>query len=281
MAEELDEKVMIEGFDPAKMVDQEQDHTMENWMKIYGAYQNNKILYAPISGIEKVGPDGEEKTACAVVRVGSIRGLIPLEFTGAQNLRQLRSMTGQDIAFMVLNYDQENELFTGSRTKALEKMADITLRKIEEGDVIPAVVRHVGDDYMLGDIGGIQVFLPIAEIRYGWIDDLHEEFKEGDALKVKVLSIDEDKKEVQVSAKALQQNPWPDCVKRYQKNGEYVGKVSGVREYGVFVRLEPGVDSLSSHLKFQNVQKDDRVLVRVDNINTEKEQIRTRITRVL
>ncbi|MFC2950022.1 S1 RNA-binding domain-containing protein [Virgibacillus sediminis] len=281
MAEELNEKVMIEGFDPAKMVDQEQDHTMENWMKIYGAYQNNKILYAPISGIEKVGPDGEEKKACAVVRVGSIRGLIPLEFTGAQNLRQLRSMTGQDIAFMVLNYDQENELFTGSRTKALEKMADITLRKIEEGDVIPAVVRHVGDDYMLGDIGGIQVFLPIAEIRYGWIDDLHEEFKEGDALKVKVLSIDEDKKEVEVSAKALQQNPWPDCVKRYQKNGEYVGKVSGVREYGVFVCLEPGVDSLSSHLKFQNVQKDDRVLVRVDNINTEKEQIRTRITRVL
>ncbi|ALX47718.1 S1 RNA-binding domain-containing protein [Lentibacillus amyloliquefaciens] len=281
MAEELNENVMIEGFDPAKMVDQEQDHSMENWMTIYGAYQNSKILYASISGIEKVGPDGEDKKACAVVRVGSIRGLIPLEFTGAENLRHLRAMTGQDIAFMVLNYDQENGLFTGSRTKALEKMADITLRKIEEGDVIPAVIRHVGDDYMLGDIGGIQIFLPISEIRFGWIDDLHEEFKEGDALKVKVTAIDKEKKDVQVSAKALQENPWPDCVTRYQKNGEYVGTVSGVREYGVFVRLEPGVDSLSSHLKFQNVRKDDRVLVRVDNINTEKEQIRTRITRVL
>ncbi|MGJ9458948.1 hypothetical protein [Oceanobacillus sp. CF4.6] len=174
MAKELNDSVMIEGFDPAKIVDQEQDHAMENWMKIYGAYQNNKILYAPISGIEKVGPDGEEKKACAVVRVGSIRGLIPLEFTGAENLRQLRSMTGQNIAFMILNYDQENELFTASRTKALEKMSDITLRKIGEEDVIPAVIRHVAADYMLGDIGGIQVFLPIAEIRYGWIDDLHE-----------------------------------------------------------------------------------------------------------
>ncbi|MGJ9458949.1 hypothetical protein [Oceanobacillus sp. CF4.6] len=98
---------------------------------------------------------------------------------------------------------------------------------------------------------------------------------------MKVLSIDQEKKEVQVSAKALQQNPWPDCIKRYQKNGEYVGKVSGVREYGVFVRLEAGVDSLSSHLKFQNVQKDDQVLVRVDNINPNKQQIRTRITHVL
>ncbi|TMN20931.1 S1 RNA-binding domain-containing protein [Lentibacillus cibarius] len=281
MAEELNESVMIEGFDPSKMVDQEQDHTLENWKEIYAAYQNSKILYAPIAGIEKIGQPGEEKHPCAVVRVGTIRGLIPLEYTGAQNLRQLRSMTGQNTAFMVLNYDQENELFTASRTKAREKLAAITLRKLQVGDTTPAVIRHVDEGYLLADIGGIHVVIPIDEIRYGWIDNLHDEFQEGQAIKVKVMAIDEEKQHVEVSAKALLQNPWPDCVKRYQKNGEYVGTVSGVREYGVFVRLEPGVDSLSSHLKFQNVQKDDRVLVRVDNINTEKEQIRTRITRVL
>lgn len=279
--EELNNNVLIEGFDPSKMVDQEQDHLMEDWMEIYGAYQNNKILYAPISGIEQVGEKGKEKTTCAVVRVGAIRGLIPLEFTGANNLRHLRSMSGQKIAFVILNYDQENELFTASRTKAREKLADITLRKIEVDDVIPAVVRHVEDKYMLADIGGIQVFLPAENFRYGWVDDLRDEFNEGDALKVKVMEIDKEKKEVEVSAKALQQNPWPDCLKRYQKNGEYVGEVSGVREFGVFVRLEPGVDSLSSHLKFQNVQKGDNVLVRVDTINAKKEQVRARITHVL
>lgn len=60
-----------------------------------------------------------------------------------------------------------------------------------------------------------------------------------------------------------------------------MGTVSGVREYGVFVNLEPGVDSLSRHLKFEDVKKGDRVLVRVLDTNAKKQQIRSRITRVL
>lgn len=46
------------------MVDQEQDHTMENWKEIYAAYQNSKILYAPIAGIEKL--DNREKRSTHV-----------------------------------------------------------------------------------------------------------------------------------------------------------------------------------------------------------------------
>lgn len=145
--------------------------------------------------------------------------MIPLEYTGAQNLRQLRSMTGQNIAFMVLNYDQENELFTASRTQAREKLAAITLRKLQVGDITPAVIRHVDEGYLLADIGGIHVVIPIDEIRYGWIDNLDEEFQEGQAIKVKVMAIDEEQQHVEVSAKALLQNPWPDCVTRYQKMG--------------------------------------------------------------
>ena len=68
---------------------------------------------------------------------------------------------------------------------------------------------------------------------------------------------------------------------RYTSGNEYVGTVSGVREYGVFINLEVGVHSLARHLKFQNVKRGDRVLVRVLETDAQKEQIRTRITRVL
>lgn len=95
------------------------------------------------------------------------------------------------------------------------------------------------------------------------------------------MKIDHEKKEVEVSAKPLLKNPFPDCATRYVKNGEYVGRVSGVQNYGIFVNLEEGVDSLAPHLKFQNVQIGDRVLVRVIKVDLEKEQIRTKIIRVL
>ncbi|WP_193065416.1 hypothetical protein [Oceanobacillus oncorhynchi] len=291
MTEYLD-NVMIEGFDPEQLKDESVDVSNKDWETIYGAYQNNKFLQAPIHGIETIG-EGESAKTCAIVRVGSIKGIIPIEYTGVNNLRQLRSMSGQDIAFMVLNYDREAELFTASRTKAQEEMAKITLRKIAEGDVIPAVTRHVTENTVIADIGGITVRIPIDEIRYGWIDNLQNEVKVGQALKVKVISIVDKEKEaadaekasqqrtvVTVSAKEAQKNPWPDCIKNYQQGGEYMGTVSGVREYGIFVNLEPGVDSLASHLKFQNVKKGDKVLVRVQSINAKEEQIRTRITSV-
>jgi len=271
--------MLIEGFDPTKVQESEVD---QHWKKVYGAYQNKTILQAPVTGIEKLnGIDKDLDKQCAVVTLGTIRGYIPLEFSGAENIRQLRAMTGQTVAFKVLNYDREAGVFTASRLAALEQMAEITLKKIEEGDIIIAVVRHVGSSLVRADIGGIEVKIPIEEISYGWIDDLTEVVKVGDHLKVKVLEIDKENKKVKVSAKATQTNPWPDCAGRYSKGNEYVGKVSGVREYGVFVNLEPGVDSLAPHLKFQNVKKGDRVLVRVLNVDVKKEQIRSRITRVI
>jgi len=287
MAELLD-NVLIEGFDPEMWKEENKKLSDKDWETIYGAYQNNKFLQAQIAGIETFGKEEDQKT-CALVYVGAIKGMIPLEFTGADNLRQLRAMTGQVVAFMVLNYDREAGIFTGSRIKAINEMAKITLRKIDEEDIIPAVVRHVSPNLVRADIGGIEVKIPISEVRHGWIDDLQEEIQVGTPLKVKVLEIrekeaDEEKEvqtEVKVSAKATQENPWPECTKSYQKGGEYVGRVSGVREYGVFVNLQPGVDSLAGHLKFQNVKKGDKVLVRVQAIDPKEEQVRTRITRVL
>ncbi|WP_262173242.1 S1 RNA-binding domain-containing protein [Saccharococcus sp. Marseille-Q5394] len=267
-------QVLIEGFDPSKV--EAVNNFDKDWKEVYGAHQNNSIIQAPIVGIEKL-----LDKPCAVVSVGNIRGYIPMEFTGAANLRHLRAMTGQSVAFKVLNYDREAEVFTGSRTAALDHMAAITLKKIDVDDEIIAVVRSVSPSLVRADIGGIEVKIPLEEIRYGWIDDLTEEVKQGDHLKVKVLEINKEEKTVTVSAKALQENPWLRSIGRYTSGNEYVGTVSGVREYGVFINLEAGVDSLARHLKFQNVKKGDRVLVRVLETDAQKEQIRARITRVL
>ena len=87
-------------FDPSKV--QTEDEFNNDWKKVNGAYQNNTILKAPITGIETL-----LDMPCAVVTLGNIRGFIPSEFTGADNLRQLRAMTGQSVAFKVLNYDCE------------------------------------------------------------------------------------------------------------------------------------------------------------------------------
>lgn len=264
---------LIEGFDPSKI---QQDESERKWKEVMAAYQNDTILQAELVGIEKVG-----ERQCGFVRLGPIKGYIPLEESGYPELNQLRYMSGQALAFKVLNIDKDNDIFIGSRLKALEHMAEITLRRISVGDFIYCVARNVSPSVIRADIGGIEVKIPIEDVSYGWIDDLQDMVRVGDHMKVQVLEIDKDSRKVKVSAKAAQVNPYPECATRYQKRGEYVGKVSGVRDYGVFVNLEPGVDSLAPHLKFEHVKKGDRVLIRVINVDTGKEQIRSRIVRVL
>ena len=68
-------QVLIEGFDPTKV--QPENEFNNDWKKVYGAYQNNSILQAPITGIETL-----LDKPCAVVTLSNIRGFIPLEFTG-------------------------------------------------------------------------------------------------------------------------------------------------------------------------------------------------------
>lgn len=265
-------QVLIEGYEEEKVAQREEYD--KYWKEIYGAYQNNSILQATLMGIET-----KLNKPCGVVNIGNIRGYIPLEFSGCVDMPQLRQLTGTKVAFKVINYDRDGGVFTASRKAALEHMASVTWKRLELDQTIIAVVRKVTRNEVVADIGGIQVTIPISEIRYGWIDDLTEEVKAGDHLRVKVIELDKENKKVEVSAKATQQNPWPDCTKRYFELSEYVGTVSGVREYGIFVNLEPNVDALVPHMKFEDIKKGDKVLLRITKIDVKQEQIRGRIVR--
>lgn len=303
--------VMIEGLDPeiVERLHAKQDNTT-GWQTVYGAYQNNKILSGEVTSLERIGA-----MDCAIVNVENVRGIIPLEYFGVRFKREMRNYVGRSVNFKVVQYDRENEIFTGSRIEAQEHLAELTIKRINVGDIIPAVITRVVPNSLYADIGGIEVNIPIEDIRYGWIDDLFEEYKVGDHLLVKVLDISEVEEEaeetentddettesaevngeadgvtaykqkyrVKVSGKQAQKSPWDadGVAHTFRKSSEHAGVVSGVQDYGVFVRLADGVDSLAPHMKFENLKKGDRVVVRIRDVDVAKEQIRSRITRVI
>src|SRR5690625_5425328 len=84
------ENVLIEGFDPEQFKDENVDYSDKDWEKVYAAYQNDKFLEAPITGIETIG-EGENKKTCAIMHVGKIKGIIPLEYTGRSEETRLNS----------------------------------------------------------------------------------------------------------------------------------------------------------------------------------------------
>lgn len=272
---------LIEGFDPTKA--KEAETKTSDWTEIYAARQNDSILSGEVVGIEeKQFSDSEkDKKHCAVIWIGSVKGLIPLDYFGVESVQEMRRLIGTKIAFKIETLSREAEIFVGNRKKAVEQMADMTLRRISEGDEILAVVRQVFNSALIVDIGGIECRIPVGEISDGWLDDLRAIYKVGDHKKVKVLAIDKEKKSVQVSIKALLPNHWKTIEKDYEINNEYVGHVSGISEYGIFIELKEGISALAPHLRHETVVRGQKVLVRVLRIKRDEKKINARVTRIL
>ena len=276
--------ILIEGFNPEIVAELERERQYDVWNDIAKAQQTERIVGEQLIGFE-THKINEQKVVCGVVRIGKIKGLIPLDESGIDPedpyaLNKFRALANREIQFIILRYSMEAEMFVASRKKAREITAGITLSKIKEGYNIYCVVREVEKGHLIGDIGGIDVHIPAFELSYGWVDDLRSMHKPGDHIRVQVVEMSSEK--IKVSRKPLMENPFPECLSRYVPNGEYVGTVSGVQAYGVFVALEEGVDCLAQHLKFQHVEKGSKVLVRITKVESKgSNKIHAKIVRVM
>jgi small subunit ribosomal protein S1 len=276
--------VLIEGYDESKAQEllSDQNEVNQDWIDVYESRQNTTILQAEVQGIEEktYSMATKKKMLCAMIDIGTVRGMIPLDFLEVEDRKQARKLIGEKVAFVVIAVDRENGFFVGSRKQALQQMADKTLKKIDKGDIIPSVVREVYNANMVLDIGGIQCRVPTSDVTYGWIDNLHDYYKVGDHVKVKVMDLDKKKRSVKVSIKETKPNEWERVHDYYKEFGEYVAKVSGVSEFGTFVTLREGISGLAQHLRHEVVKKGDKVLIRVLKIKQKEQKMNVKILKV-
>ena len=263
------------------------------WPQIYSSRQNKTILSWPCTGIEEVN-----KNFCLVISKERLKGLIPLEESGINvshdekiSRRRLMSLVGQELSFMVIGIDKKNNLFIGSRSRAMERLSSAAWDKLLPGQIKTAVARRIvrrpKPDGTVNDIGlyvevdGIEVFLPVQELSYGWVGDISSQIQPGDVFDVKIIAIDKDKQRIDLSVKSLYPDPWPGCADRYTKNAVYVGSVTGIADYGIFIDFEPGVNALCKHPKSGKLNKGDRVAVLITRITTDEKKINGVIARVI
>lgn len=274
---------LVEGYDETKAreVKLHDDVVSQEWIDIYSSRQNKTILQASIRGVEEKTYGQGKEMPCAIVEIGDVRGLIPLEYLGVESKQIARDLIGEKVAFIVIAIDKPNDFFVGSRIAALEEMASHTFRRLAVGDDTIAVVRKVFNGAMIVDVGGIESRIDASLISYGWVDSVHDHYKVGDHVKVKVIGMDKKNKEIAVSVKATKSNPWDKVSSYYSEMAEYVAKVSGVTEFGTFVELREGISGLAQHLRHETLKKGDNVLVRVTKIRPKEEKINVKVIKVL
>lgn len=254
------------------------------WPQVYGSRQNRTILKWPVTGVEEQilhKKDGEkERIICLVVGMDRVKGIIPLPETGikisetkAINRGRLLKYIGQEVPFIVIGIDVENERFIASRKSALDRLASQAWPNLNVGMTVESSASRVYDNSVIVEFNGIEAYLPIYEISHGWVEEIFELIQPGDTFKVKIIELDQENNRVIVSIKELIPNPWPEAIKRYEKNGFYSGTVTGITRYGIFIELEPGVNALCRHLKNNkfSVKRGDTLAMQVNRIALDKD----------
>lgn len=187
-----------------------------------------------------------------------------------------------------MGIDRDHNLFVASWKAALEEMAQRTWEEIEEGQLKTATVRLVTPYRVIVNIGGIQAVIPSAEIAWGWVSDPRDVVQVGESFDVKIIQVDRENGKVRASVRETLPNPWETVSQKYRVGNEYLGTVTGVREFtreiegeginasgsdifvGVFVELEKGVTVLCPPMRYQQVVPGDRVIVRVNRVKPEE-----------
>jgi predicted RNA-binding protein with RPS1 domain/uncharacterized LabA/DUF88 family protein len=114
----------------------------------------------------------------------------------------------------------------------------------QPGDLVEGTVKSITDFGAFLDLGGIDALLHVSQMAWQHVRHPSQVVQIGEKLQVRVLEVDESSGRVSVGLKQLSADPWLSAADKYDVGRLVRGRVSGVKEYGVFVELEPGIFGL-------------------------------------
>ena len=119
------------------------------------------------------------------------------------------------------------------------------LNSLTENDIVEAKVKnieHFGAFVELTD--GLDGFVALVNMSWSKIVDPKKILTRGDIKNFKILSVDKERRRVDLGLKQLEDDPWGDFVNLYKINDVIEGEVTNIKKFGLFVKVYNGVEGL-------------------------------------
>jgi small subunit ribosomal protein S1 len=221
----------------------EEEH---DWIEAERLRASEEVYEGEIAGYNKGG---------LIVKVGNLRGFLPASQVSLARRRRARgdtpdkrwgAMVGETIAAKVVEVDRRrNRLILSERAAAREAREVLKERLISElhpGEVREGHVISLADFGAFVDIGGADGLVHTSEISWSRITHPNEVLKVGDQVKVKVLSLDPERRRISLSIRELQEDPWERVVGNLHEGELIEGTVTKLTKFGAFVSLAGAED---------------------------------------
>ncbi len=155
---------------------------------------------------------------------------------------------GKEVECKILKIDVEGRNIVVSRRKLIEEERQSSkekiLAEIEVGQLRKGVVKNIADFGVFVDLGGLDGLLHISDLSWGRISHPSEVVRLDQEIECVVIGVDKEGEKISLGLKQKTSSPWEDVGHRYPIGARVRGKVVNVMNYGVFVRLEDGIEGL-------------------------------------
>ena len=229
----------IENRDGEIVVSREKARRAKSWKKMEKAFENKEEVTGVIISRCKGG---------FIVNVDSCLCFLPGSQVDLRPLKSFDHLMKVPQTFECVKLDKKRGNIVLSRRAIMEKIRDKDrdkiISKIKEGDVVQGIVKNLTDWGVFIDLNGVDALLHITDISWSRINKPSELLSIGQSINVKITKIESDKKKISVSIKHLTEDPYSKIINKYEIGKKYKGVVSKVMDYGVFCKLEEGLEGL-------------------------------------
>ena len=241
----------IESFKGEIIISRDKARRMNAWKKMEKVFETQEELVGYITGRVKGG---------YICNVDGLPTFMPASQIDVRPLKKIDHLMNVPVKVVATRIDKNRGNVCTSRRAVLEKSKNAEIKEIlknlKEGDIIEkAKVKATTDWGIFLDINGIDALLHVSDLSHGRVKKPADLVTIGQEMKVKITKIDPSTNRVSASVKALTEDPYDNLEKKYKVGEIYEGTCTKLMEYGVFVKLEDGVEGLIHSSELSWIQK--------------------------
>lgn len=217
----------------------------QSWIDAEALLKSGESFESAVVGYNKGG---------LLVPMATIRGFIPasqislsrrLAISGDTPEAKYKEMIGEKINVCVIEVDRERHRLILSERAASNETRDMIRDKVmddlHEGDIRTGRVTSLAKFGAFVSIGGADGLVHLSEISWDRLEDPSQALKVGDEVKVKIISVDKERRRIGLSIRQLQGDPWSNQIKALKVGQLVEGEITRLTNFGAFAILRlPG-----------------------------------------
>ena len=171
---------------------------LRSWDRVNEALEKDEVIKGYIKCRTKGG---------MIVDVFGIEAFLPGSQIDVKPIRDYDVYVDKTMEFKVVKINQEFRNVVVSHKALieaeLEAQKQVIMSKLEKGQILEGTVKNITSYGVFVDLGGVDGLIHISQIADRRIDKPSDVLAEGDKVDAKIIAIDEDKKKISLSIRAL------------------------------------------------------------------------------